>query len=173
MNITFKIMPPQGMPQNQPNFDNCVRQLADTIGFKESEKLNHFIRNAVQWLLTDFSSKAKRSKKAASDDGITFQTQPSAGINPEFDLDFYRKADRQSGVPVAAIKFGGGYYNGLPDRHPKVERLEDLPPLVARRLVFAKAFRKGSHSEWSPIRHNGKTDLKLDFQLNEDQKEKK
>jgi len=166
-------MPSKEKPKNNHSFDSCVSQLSDAIDLKQSEKLSDFIRRAVKWLLEDVPSISKKPKKTAPENGITFDLHPGSLLISEFELDFYSNADRKKGIPMATIKCRDGYYRGLPDKHPIIERIEDLPRLVRRRLIYADTVRNGSHSEWSPIRHNGNGNLKLDFQLKGVRKRKK
>jgi len=166
-------MPSKEKHRNHHNFNSCIRRLSEAINLKQSEKLSDFIRRAVKWLLKEAPAISKKPKKIAPDNGITFDLHPGSLLISEFELDFYSKADRRKGIPMATIKCRDNYYKGLPDGHPKIERIEDLPPLVRRRLIYADSVRNGSHSEWSQIRHNGNGNLKLDFQLRGAQKRKK
>lgn len=165
-------MPSKKKPKNNHNFNHCVSHLSGIIAFEQPEKLSDFIRRTVQWLLEKVPPTATKSKKPVSENGLTFQIHPGSLVASEFELDFYRKADEQKGIPMVTVKCRGGHYRGLPDEHPKVEHIGDLPTLVARRLIYAKAFRKGSRSEWSKIRHNGNGDLSLDCEINGCEEEK-
>jgi hypothetical protein len=165
-------MPSSEKPQNCHDFNSCVNQLSEIIGFEQPETLAQFIRKTVKWLF-EMSPLAKKFQKTSADDELTFQALPGVGMLPEFELEFYPKQDSESNAPIAAIKYGCARYNGIPDKHPKVQNLTDIPPLVTRRLFYMQAYRKGGSSEWSNIRHNGSDELKMDLEINGMQGKKK
>ena len=157
-------MPLSERPRNHHRFNRCVNELSDIISFEQPEKLSEFIRRIVKWLLEQ-SPITKRARRIISDGEMTFQKHPGPFLLPEFELDFFSAVDKKTQTPMATVKFRDGYYRGLPDGYPTIVRIEEIPQLVIRRLIYADAVRGGGYSEWSEIRHNGNGDLLLDFQL--------
>jgi len=160
-------MPSKENPRNHRNFNKCLGELSEAIRFQQPEKLADFIRRTMQWVLTSAPIKSRKANKPITEDILSFGARHSSILTSEFELDFYQDPVKQAETPMAVIKIRDNYYKGLPDDHPKIVCLDDLPPLVARRLLFAQAFRRGANSEWSKIQHNGNGTLALDLQLPE------
>jgi hypothetical protein len=165
-------MPSKEKPRNHHHFHRCLGELSETIRFEQPDKLADFIRRTMQWLLTSAPIKSRKANKPVTENGLSFGTRHNSILTSEFELAFYQQPEKQDETPIAVVKIRDNYYKGLPDNHPTLVRLDDLPPLVARRLLFAQAFRRGANSEWSKIQHNGNGALALDLQLNGNSKKK-
>ena len=153
-------MPSKEKPQNYPDFNSCVNQLSEIIGFEQPEKLSQLIRRAVKWALEESSHTNPKSSESGE---LTFEILPGAGMMPEFELSFYQNNKQR---PNISVKFGCVRYRGFPNQSPGVKELDDIPPLVERRLIYVQEYRKGNGKKSNKVQHNGSDELKMDLEVN-------